>query len=242
MDNLFDKAPKWLDSHTIFLTLGGSRAYGTSTPESDTDYRGICTLPKEYVFGFNKTFEQYELKAPDPDLVIISLKKWASLAVKANPNTLELLYVDYACMLKATPAYLRLRDIRDAFLSKRIATSLSEYGRSQLHEFRKSQDYLLPENKRYPFGYNSKALMHYIRLMLMCLECLEDRTLYVKRPDAEELLSIRNGAWDYNETMCWAEVMEAKIKAALQVTKLPDAPNLELIEETVMGIIEEGIK
>jgi uncharacterized protein len=85
-------------------------------------------------------------------------------------------------------------------------------------------------------------LMHYVRLMRMCLECLEDCTLYVFRKDAEELLSIRNGAWTYDEAMAWAEIMENKIKAALLVTKLPDAPNLKLIEETVMGIIEGGIK
>jgi hypothetical protein len=32
----------WLKSRTIFLCLSGSHAYGTATPESDVDLRGIA--------------------------------------------------------------------------------------------------------------------------------------------------------------------------------------------------------
>ena|GEM_PF-6700311 len=37
---------KHLKNNLIFLTFGGSHAYGTSTPESDVDIRGCAFNPR----------------------------------------------------------------------------------------------------------------------------------------------------------------------------------------------------
>ncbi len=58
----------WLQKHTLFLTIAGSKAYGLDTPESDIDVRGITSVPKNYLFGFNKNFDEF-IKS-DPDCVI----------------------------------------------------------------------------------------------------------------------------------------------------------------------------
>ena len=37
----------------LFKAVTGSRAYGTDTPESDTDYRGVFVMPRENFFGLS---------------------------------------------------------------------------------------------------------------------------------------------------------------------------------------------
>lgn len=160
-EGLFDKAPKWLDSHIIFMGVSGSKAYGTDTPESDTDYRGVCTVPKDYILGFSKNFEQYENK--DPDGVVFNLLKWVKLAADTNPNALELLFLDHKDILFAHPCWGELLDIREAFLSKRVYYTFCGYAKSQLKRMQTHRGYLMSPVKEPPsrkdFGLPDKPLI-----------------------------------------------------------------------------------
>ena len=62
----------WLENSIIFECISGSHAYGLNTPESDTDYRGICIPPEDYFLGMY-SFDQHEQK--DPDRTIFNIKK-----------------------------------------------------------------------------------------------------------------------------------------------------------------------
>ena len=50
------------------------------------------------------------------------------------------------------------------------------------------------------FGYDTKHAYHCIRLLRMGMEILETGEVLVYRPDWEELLSIKNGAWEKRRT------------------------------------------
>ncbi len=76
-------------------------------------------------------------------------------------------------------------------------------------------------------GYDTKHAMHLVRLLRMGKEALEEGVLKVKRPDAEELLAIRAGAWTYEECVEYAEEMDELIRGKLyHTTDLPKRPNL----------------
>ena len=87
LDKLFAYIPphlNWLRDKTLFLTIYGSIAYGLNTPESDVDIRGICFTPKEYLFGFNKHFNEY-IKS-DPDCTIFNIQKGCISSLEISKN------------------------------------------------------------------------------------------------------------------------------------------------------------
>ena len=85
------------------------------------------------------------------------------------------------------------------------------------------------------FGYDTKHAMHLVRLLRMGKEALEEGVLKVKRPDAEELLAIRDGAWTYEECVNYAEEMDELIRGKLyKETSLQKKPNLQNAAEVLM--------
>lgn len=54
-------------------------------------------------------------------------------------------------------------------------------------------------------GYDTKHASHLVRLMRMGREIIEKGQVIVKRPDAEEILAIKNGAWSYEKVMEFSE-------------------------------------
>jgi len=88
------------------------------------------------------------------------------------------------------------------------------------------------------FGYDTKHGMHLVRLMRMCREILEDHVVLVKRPDAAELLAIRNGAWSYEKLMVWAKEQDEELKAIALKSTLPNAPNRVELDKLCCSLTE----
>ncbi|RTL01056.1 MAG: hypothetical protein EKK57_05695 [Proteobacteria bacterium] len=80
-------------------------------------------------------------------------------------------------------------------------------------------------------GWDGKHMSHLIRLSRMGLEILEGKGVIVKRPDAEELLSIRNGERTYENLMLEFESINSKIDNAYQNTKLPKSVDYSKIND-----------
>jgi predicted nucleotidyltransferase len=343
-----------LAKHTHFLCVTGSHAFGTATPESDLDLKGIAVAPKEYFFGYAKNFEQndrqwmpddYPFKSlvsayadrndftvPDQplDQTIYALKKFMKLAADCNPNILTILFAAESDVLLETPLAKQLRVHRDMFLSAKVRYTYSGYAVSQLKRIERHKrwlldppshkptrlEYGLPEGSTVPAdqrqaaeklidqymrdwlcmnddldrsllatihnrltdfislvihkdedledmartaavkklgmtenyikvlqaekaytqakreykqytdwkknrnpdrakmeaesGYDRKHAYHLIRLQRMCNEILTTGKVLVKRPDASELLDIRNGKWTYEAVLTHAKELEQK--------------------------------
>jgi uncharacterized protein len=139
----------WIGHRTVYVAVTGSHAYGTSTPDSDFDYRGAAIAPLDYYVGL-LNFEQTEDKAvvplintahnlnlpDDSDITLWSLEKMVRLAADGNPNMIELLFSPEDTILLATKPMRKLFDIRDAFLSKLLKHRFSGYAMQQLKRMR----------------------------------------------------------------------------------------------------------
>ena len=89
------------------------------------------------------------------------------------------------------------------------------------------------------FGYDTKHAMHLVRLLRMGVEALRDEEIVVKRPDADELLAIRNGAWTYEEVVAYAESMDKEVREVwYKKTKLRKKPNIHLAADILMEVQE----
>ncbi len=118
-----------LKNRILYLTLSGSIGYGTSHESSDIDLRGFAIESKTDLLGFDK-FEQFE--ELETDTVIYGLKKFMNLALKGNPNIIELLGTKDEHILYMHDLGKEIRDYRHLFLSKRITSTFGNYASSQL--------------------------------------------------------------------------------------------------------------
>lgn len=77
------------------------------------------------------------------------------------------------------------------------------------------------------FGYDTKHAMHLVRLLRMGEEILTTGEVIVRRPDAKELLDIRNGLWEYDDLVAWAEEKDTLVRGKLyEQSKLPRVPDI----------------
>jgi hypothetical protein len=132
----------WLVPNTILYCIQGSRAYGTSRPDSDFDYKGIAVPPRRYREGFLHRFEQAIWAEPE-DVTIFDIQKFFALAADANPNILDILFCSPEDRLLCTPAGDLLLKHRDAFLSRKVLYTYRGYAISQLKRIRTHKAWLL---------------------------------------------------------------------------------------------------
>ena len=90
-------------------------------------------------------------------------------------------------------------------------------------------------------GYDTKHGMHLVRLMRMCREILETERVIVKRPDAEELLAIRAGAWSFDRLVEWADREDAALEEVAKQSSLPHAPDRVALDALCIRIVEKGL-
>ena len=124
-------------------------------------------------------------------------------------------------------------------LEQRYATKKREWDNYQ--EWKKNRNPARAELEA-KSGFDTKHGMHLVRLMRMCREILETGKVIVKRPDAEELLSIRNGAWTYDKLREWANEEDAVLEEVAKKSKLPKSPDVHAIDKACVSMIWDHIQ
>lgn len=234
----------WIKDRIVFLTKTGSQAYGTQTPESDLDVRGIAVPPLQYHFGYKQRFDG--LERTKPDLFIHDLRQFFRMAAGGNPSMLELLFTSPDDHLLVHPIGATLIQNREMFLSQSVSHSIYGYAVAQLRKAQMSADRqkFLPRANEVrsalieEHGYDTKYAMHTVRLLRMGIELLTGKGLVVRRPDAEELVSIRNGAWSLDKVSEWAADTMDQMLALEKKTKLVPAPDEEKLDRLCTDLTE----
>jgi hypothetical protein len=115
-------------------TVVGSRAWGVSDAGSDEDHRGVFVLPLPWTTGLVEP--PLDLVSVDGSHTFWELGKAIRQALRADPNTLEMLFAE---PLVVDPLGEELVAMRTAFLSQEIYGSFGRYALSQLDRLEHNQ-------------------------------------------------------------------------------------------------------
>lgn len=115
----------------LLEVITGSRAYGTDTPDSDTDLRGIFVMPRRQFFGLD-----YVPQVSDAtnDETYYEIGRFIDLLIKSNPNILELLFYEPDCLKYRDPVLDLITP--DIVLSKQCEQTFAGYAMSQISKAR----------------------------------------------------------------------------------------------------------
>ena len=234
----------------ILKSYRGSISYGTNQADSDTDLTGIFVPPKNYWIGLHKV-ESVEPADDEYDICYHSLRHFFELAIKANPNILEMLFLrDNMYITHEVPKHLKgigkkLIEHRDMFLTKKVKYTYMGYAFAQLHRMDKLNKNANTNPKRLALvkkhGYDTKNAMHLFRLMRTGLEILTTGELHVYRPDKAFLLEVKNGKYTYDEVVVEAKRYEKLMEEAVVKSDLPTKPNFDKVEKLLMELTEEAL-
>jgi predicted nucleotidyltransferase len=208
------EATQDLDRYVIYRCIVGSQAYGLDREDSDIDRRGIYLPPAALEWSIYGVPEQ--LDSPATEECYWELKKFLTLALKANPNILECLFTPL--VEQSSEIADKLLASRYIFLSKLVYQTYNGYVLSQ---FKK-----LEQDLRTHDAIKWKHAMHLIRLLLQGISVLKESQVPVRIAEhRESLLAIRDGAVPWEEVNTWRLALHKEFEAAFQSTSLPDAPN-----------------
>lgn len=142
----------FLESHKlkerlVFMTYGGSYAYGTNIEGSDIDIRG-CALNTSEEILLNRDFEQYMKNNDEMDICVYSVNKLIGLLSNCNPNTIEMLGMPVDKYAYLSDVGRLLIDNTKLFLSKRAVQSFGGYASQQLRRLGNKAVRKVPQSER----------------------------------------------------------------------------------------------
>lgn len=112
----------------VLEAVVGSRAWGLADASSDEDRRGVFALPLPWTHGLVASPE--DLVSADGSATYWSTGKAARQALRADPNTLEMLFLPGVTPLDPIGAWML--EARDAFASTEIYGTFGRYALGQL--------------------------------------------------------------------------------------------------------------
>ncbi|MEF2277103.1 nucleotidyltransferase domain-containing protein [Deinococcus sp. YIM 134068] len=195
----------------------GSRAFGLDTEASDTDLRGFYLPPAREHWGLAGVPEQLEFG----EEVYWEAGKFVALALKANPNVLEVLHSPL--VQTVTPLAQELLDIREALLSRLVYQTYNGY---MMGQFKR-----LEADLRQHGEVRWKHAMHLLRLLLSGIAVLERGEVLVHVGEHRAtLLAVKRGEVPWPELERWRLSLHARFDRAYTATTLPERPDYARVE------------
>lgn len=211
--------------HTMFAAVVGSRAFGLATDDSDTDTRGVYAAPTSAFWSLTKP--PMHVAGPEPEWFSWEVERFCELALKANPNLLEVLHSPL--VVQCTDLGEEMLALRAAFLSQLAYQTYSGYVLSQ---FKK-----LEADFRQRGAPKWKHVMHLLRLLLSAQELLATGRMKVDvGPDRERLLAVRRGEQSWQQVELWRHQLHAGIDAALVHSPLPAGPDVARVDDWLRSV------
>lgn len=234
----FKNQGPWV-TQPIFMGKAGSAAYGTMTPESDIDLRGVFLAEEHHLTGLQNV-ETYTEEKPI-DLQCYELRHFTRLCLGGSPLQVEMLFYPDDAVESTTPLWSKLTDIKRAFLGKHLKKTLGGFTQGDIKRIQGNsmakcgaKGKLLVEK----YGYNTKHASNAYRLLKMSEMLWVTGELVVRLPDRErnEIKAIKGGKYTREEFLKYIADEDKRVFGLADNADLPDGPDRTIVEATVMGI------
>ena len=163
--NHFKEKPTWLTqeyirekNHLLFEVKVGSQAYGTATPASDIDLKGVFLMPDEAANSifFDQSWETLtwnngKTGSDKVESEWVSLRKFLHELLNSNPGRLEMAFSPEDCIIYLHEGFKCILESRQVFLTKKCEKAFAEYAAAQIRKARgqnKMQNYTKADRTR----------------------------------------------------------------------------------------------
>lgn len=218
---------QFADLDIAALAVLGSTAYGLAHADSDIDRVGIFVAPLREVLGLGGAAAvTRSVVTHEPDVTVHEVGKFVSLALKANPTILEVLYVQQYDVLSAVGR--ALVEHRSDFLSaSAVRAAFGGYATAQARKLASRE----PGDERI-----AKAARHAVRLLRQGEQLLTTGTMTLDvSHHRDELFAI--GAAAVQDPRAFAADFDERIRAFDNATTvLPDWPATRSIDQLLVDI------
>ena len=234
-------------SNTILRTVVGSGVHGLAIAGTDDhDEMGVYIPPPYHVLGVRQYRPDYVWRTQpegarsgpgDTDLVMYSLRKYLSLAVKGNPTALLPLFAPLSDVLAQNHHGAQLRKNRAWFLSRDAVERFLGYMHSQHERMlgggKRNRVPKRPELVE-AHGYDTKFASHALRLAMQGYQLARHGALILPMPGPErdEVLTVKRGERELWYVSSRVGAFERATRALIDQDKLavPAHPAVEKIE------------
>jgi predicted nucleotidyltransferase len=211
--------------HTVYACVMGSRAFGLATDDSDIDRRGVFVAPTSLYWHFDKP--PTHVTGPLDEQFSWELERFCTLALRANPNLLEVLHSPL--VEHADDTGRELLDLRGAFLSRRADATFRGYAAQQLGK--------LEADIRNHGEPRWKHAMHLLRLLMSCRDLLRTGRLTIDVGEQRDrLLSVRRGELTWEEVRGWMRTLHEEADDAVTRSPLPADPDTARVEDYLLRV------
>ena len=226
-------------TNTVYLIKTGSRAAGMDVADSDVDLRSVyCPRLEDMINGFASD-KIIERKTEQYDICEYPINHFLRLCYDGNPNILEWLFVPTDCIDHIDDRFKSIYSHRQMYLTKKLYHKFKGYMTGQLQKLNKDATPHLGAKRKADYekyGYPTKNAAHLIRLGRMGCEVLEQGKMLVRRPDAGELLDIRNGVWTKEWVLAAGNALLERMDIAFKTSALPADLSIETVKKALMDI------
>jgi predicted nucleotidyltransferase len=224
----------------ILRTQVGSGLHGvTIAGTDDRDEMGVCIEPPDCVIGLN-TFDQYIFRtqpegrrsgAGDLDLIIYSLRKFATLAAAGNPTILMPLFAPESEIVVVSEIGRELRGKREMFLSRQAGERFLGYLRSQRGKMVGGSGHTNRPELIAKYGFDSKHAYHSLRLAIQGSELMDTGSITLPMTDEHRahLLAVRTGGFSKDDVVAQLDEREAALVRATEGSRLPEHADRDAI-------------
>lgn len=179
----------------IYHAIIGSSLYGLETKDSDVDKITINIEAPAQIFGIQNANKSAQNITDEQDERVFWLKKFVSLCIVGNPNTLESLWAPQNKIILVNPIFQKhILNNREIFLTKNIINPHLGFAKSQVYKL-KNRQYIGSKRKNIIdiYGYDIKYATHALRLVYQLETIVDNKTLIFPVKNKDILLNIKLG-------------------------------------------------